>query len=229
MRAVSKKTRHMTLITPSQLAALAKVKTRQVQRILDRGTPDLGASRTPGGHWVIPDTPEIRKWAKNHRRWKRVRHAITPPDPVDDNVVTHHENGKLSWRDGVTIGEWRKAHVRLMPRKRRFTAWRKASVKYAIARWGIEVVADAVVQMEMDLGIEMKEKPVDINAPDKSKAIINIHGISLGFDIWHRKMRDEIETWGADKLDLAIEMLGHQARVHAELVAKRQALTKRKS
>jgi len=61
----------MTLISTAKLAELSGLRKRQVQRILERGTPDLGATRAPGGHWVIPDTPKVRRWAKNYQRWQR--------------------------------------------------------------------------------------------------------------------------------------------------------------
>jgi hypothetical protein len=61
----------MSHLTTQQLADLAGITKRQTQRVLDRGTPDLGASRTDGGHWVIPDTAAVRSWAKDHQRWRR--------------------------------------------------------------------------------------------------------------------------------------------------------------
>jgi hypothetical protein len=73
---------HMTLISTAQLAVIAGLKTRQIQRLLDKGVPGLGATKSEGGHWLIPDTAAVRKWAKNHRRWKRptVKPGINPAD-----------------------------------------------------------------------------------------------------------------------------------------------------
>jgi hypothetical protein len=72
----------MTLISTTQLAVIAGLRTRQIQRLLDKGVPGLGATKSEGGHWIIPDTPAVRKWAKNHRRWKRptVKPGLNPAD-----------------------------------------------------------------------------------------------------------------------------------------------------
>jgi hypothetical protein len=60
----------MSHLTTSQLAAAAGITRRQVQRILDAGdVPELGAIRTPGGHWRIPASPAATKWAKGFNRW----------------------------------------------------------------------------------------------------------------------------------------------------------------
>ena len=69
-------------LSSKKLAEIARMTTRQVQRILDRATPDLGATRTPGGHWIIPDTPEVRRWAKNHEKWKGDVVGITLKDQI---------------------------------------------------------------------------------------------------------------------------------------------------
>ena len=58
-----------------------------------------------------------------------------------------------------------------------------------------------------------------VEALDKSHAIITIEGMSLSFDLWHRRMQRRIELWDTDKIDKVIELLSRQARVHAELVA----------
>jgi hypothetical protein len=209
----------MSHLSTNQLAELASLTKRQVQRVLEKGVPDLGATRTPGRHWIIPDTPAIRKWAKNHRRWKR---GDEPPLIIDSDTATIKKDGTIVFNDWVTKKKWHETHLKFMPLKKHLPLL-KASRQYAIARWGAKFVAESEVEMEFALGIE--EKP-NLNPPDKSKAIINIHGISLSFDVWHRKVRDDIETWGVNKLDLAIELLDHTARVHAELVARRDQLTK---
>jgi hypothetical protein len=60
----------MSHLTTSQLAAKAGITRRQLQRLLDGGdVPELGAVRTPGGHWRIPDSPAATKWAKGFKRW----------------------------------------------------------------------------------------------------------------------------------------------------------------
>ncbi len=223
----------MTLISTAQLAVIAGLKTRQIQRLLDQGVPGIGATKSAGGHWVIPDTAAVRKWAKNHRRWKRppVKRAaggrgaaIVPEAPTDNHAVTHHAAGKLTWREGTSKEEWYELHLKFMPRKRGFTAWRRASEKYACERWGVEFVADAEVQMEIAMGIPVHLPKPRLNPADKSRSFLSIEGISARFMLWHRKMVAEIDTWDASRLDRAIQLLEPQAQVHAELVALRQAL-----
>lgn len=58
-----------------------------------------------------------------------------------------------------------------------------------------------------------------VEALDKSHGIITIEGMSLSFDLWHRRMSPVIKTWSAGQIDRAIELLSRPARVHAELVA----------
>jgi hypothetical protein len=76
----------MSLLTTAQLAELAGITKRQLQRILDAGKVDLGARRTPGGHWEIPDTLTARRWAKRHQRWKRPSTGIQL-NPADKSRV----------------------------------------------------------------------------------------------------------------------------------------------
>jgi hypothetical protein len=128
----------MSHLSSKQLAELARITTRQAQRILERGTPNLGATRTPGGHWIIPDTPEVRRWARKHQRWKRGGSA----------------------------------------------------------------------------------KKSGLNSKDKSYAIVTIEGVHQSFELWHRKMRDEIPRWNKWKVERAIELVEPMARLHAELVAR---------
>lgn len=103
----------MSLLTTSQLADLAGITRRQAQRILDRGTPNLGARRTPGGHWEIPDSGAVRKWARNHRRWARNDggKAINPPGKGGAIVTIQGINqGFQLWKRNVgpAIGRWNK-------------------------------------------------------------------------------------------------------------------------
>ena len=128
----------MSHLSSKQLAELARITTRQAQRILERGTPNLGATRTPGGHWIIPDTPALRKWARKHQRWKRGGSA----------------------------------------------------------------------------------KKSGLNPKDKSYGIVTIEGMSMSFELWQRKMRDEIARWDKRRIERAIELVEHMARLHAELLAR---------
>lgn len=58
-----------------------------------------------------------------------------------------------------------------------------------------------------------------VDTLDKSYVINSIEGMSLSFDLWHRRMSPVIQTWSAEQIDRAIELLSRPARVHAELVA----------
>ena len=122
----------------------------------------------------------------------------------------------------ATQDDWLTIHSRLIHAKRYAAAWLKRSREFATDQWGIEFVADAEVQMEMNLGIEAKDKPATLNPPDKTKAIINIEGIHQSFVLWERKMHDEIETWGNDKLTRALELLEPMER-RAKAIRERLA------
>jgi hypothetical protein len=58
----------MSHLPTAQIAVLSGITKRQVQRLLVSGEIP-GAERTPGGHWRVPDTKELRRWAKNFQRW----------------------------------------------------------------------------------------------------------------------------------------------------------------
>ncbi|MFZ9938157.1 MAG: hypothetical protein ACO3JG_14040 [Luteolibacter sp.] len=123
----------MSLLTTAQLAEMAGITKRQLQRILDAKKVDLGARRTPGGHWEIPDTLTVRRWAKRHRRWKRPSTGI------------------------------------------------------------------------------------QLNPGDKSRVLVTIEGISCSFNLWHRKMADEIPQWNERQMEAALQLMDEQARVHAQI------------
>jgi hypothetical protein len=112
----------MSLLTSSQLAELARITRRQAQRILDRGTPDLGARRTPGGHWEIPDTPPVRAWARHHRKWKRgggAKMSLINPSDKSTAIVTI---------EGISQS---------------FLLWRRKMAS-AIPSWGIKKIERAI-------------------------------------------------------------------------------------
>jgi len=108
---------HMSHLSSKQLAELARITTRQAQRILDRGTPNLGATRTAGGHWIIPDTPEVRRWAREHQRWKgRLRQ---PHEKLEDHITPEFLNWvneqmangpELNLPDDLTPEAWAEIH-----------------------------------------------------------------------------------------------------------------------
>jgi hypothetical protein len=110
----------MSHLSSKQLADLARLTTRQVQRILERGTPNLGATRTPGGHWIIPDTPEVRRWAREHERWKgRPRQ---PQGKLEDHITPEllnwvnkqMANGpELNFPNDLTPEAWAEIHNKI--------------------------------------------------------------------------------------------------------------------
>lgn len=126
---------------------------------------------------------------------------------TENNTVTLNQDGTLAFKDGITKDEWFEAHRKLLHAKRYAAAWLKASQAYAIAAWGMEFAADAVAQIELDLGIEVGDQPVNLNPLDKSRSFLSIDGISARFMLWERKMHDEIETWDAIKLKRALDLL----------------------
>jgi hypothetical protein len=110
----------MSHLSSKQLADLARLTTRQVQRILERGTPNLGATRTPGGQWIIPDTPEVRRWAREHERWKgRPRQ---PQGKLEDHITPEllnwvnkqMANGpELNFPNDLTPEAWAEIHNKI--------------------------------------------------------------------------------------------------------------------
>ena len=136
----------MTHLSTHQLAELAGITKRQIQKILESEVLNIGASRTPGGHWIIPDSPAVRRWAKGHHRWRRgglPKANINPPSP-------------------------------------------------------------------------------------KGIQFVSIESVAFQFKYWQRKMSPRFKQWDADCLDRAIGLLEPQAQVHAELVARRDALERGK-
>jgi len=137
--------------------------------------------------------------------------------------VTLAADGSIVFRDGLSNAEWYEVHRRLMHTKEHASKWLKQSREYGTNHYGLDYVAEAEVQIEMDLGFVAKDKPATLNPPDKTKAIINIEGIHQSFVLWERKMHDEIETWGSDKLTRALELLEpmeRQARAIRERLAQ---------
>jgi hypothetical protein len=115
--------------------------------------------------------------------------------------------------DGINIPKdttqegWTEIHKGILTCKRAAGKWLSQSRKWATAQWGIDYVADTEIQLEMDMGIEFKDKPASLNPPDKSTAIVTIEGISMSFALWSRKMGPEIEQWDRDKLTRALDLL----------------------
>jgi hypothetical protein len=57
----------MSHIPTSELAALTGYSKRQIQRMAENGEIPK-AQRNPGGHWVIPDSKQVRRWIACHRK-----------------------------------------------------------------------------------------------------------------------------------------------------------------
>lgn len=113
----------------------------------------------------------------------------------------------LAIPDSTTQQGWTDLHSAIITCKRAAGKWLSQSRKWATERWGVDFVAETEVQLELSLGIEAKDKPANLNAPDKSKAIVTIEGIAQSFNLWHRKMVTEIDTWDNDRLTRALELL----------------------
>ncbi len=71
------------------MAALTGFEKRHVQRLAVAGQIP-GAVRTDGGHWKIPDTPEVRRWCQSVKR-ARVLSAVPKRAgrAGHDNYVPH--------------------------------------------------------------------------------------------------------------------------------------------
>lgn len=64
----------MSHIATAELARLTGYEKRHVQRLAVAGQIP-GAVRTDGGHWRVPDSPEVRKWCQAVKR-ARVLSAV---------------------------------------------------------------------------------------------------------------------------------------------------------
>ena len=107
----------------------------------------------------------------------------------------------------ATQEQWQDIHRTILLCRKASRVWLKQSRDFAAERWGAEYVATAEEQMELALGLpEPVEKP-QLNPADKSKAIVTIEGICQMFDLWQRKMRDEIEQWDRPRLEKALALV----------------------
>lgn len=127
---------------------------------------------------------------------------------AEETPFQFRPDGTLAMPQEATQEEWAAMHGRLITAKRFAKAWIKHSREWATAKWGMDFVATAEVQMEMALGIESPEKPADLNPQDKSSAIIMIEGISQSFAVWQRKMAPEIEEWDRPRLQKFLDLVG---------------------
>lgn len=118
------------------------------------------------------------------------------------------KEGKLALPDGMPASDWAEIHRTLMDCKRAAKQWVKDSRTYAEKRYGLELVAEVEVQYELNLGIEPpKEEQPKLNPPGKASVFVSIEGIAQQFQMWERKMDDEIQTWDRPKLSRALDYL----------------------
>lgn len=131
--------------------------------------------------------------------------------------------GNLFTLDGLKIPDntdqdtWREIHKDILKCKAAASKWLNQSRKFAIGKWGEKYVAEAEVQLEFRLGLQQpKEKP-RLNPDDKSRALLNIEGISQSFSLWKRKMSSEIPYWTRAHKERALELLEPIAQQYKEI------------
>jgi len=126
----------------------------------------------------------------------------------------------ISIPDETTQEQWTEIHRTILTAKRAAGKWVSQSRKWASERWGVDFVAETEVQLELALGIESKDKPANLNPPDKSRAIVTIEGISQSFAMWHRKMADDVEQWDRERCEKALALVEPLAEFAARLREK---------
>jgi hypothetical protein len=104
-------------------------------------------------------------------------------------------DGRLIPNPDVTFEQWKYSHNELLRMGKYLKSYIKQSVDFAVDKFGLEETAYAVAHMETGLGIEDKSTKSGINPNDKSKAIVTIESVRMGFDLWYRKMDPEIDNW----------------------------------
>ena len=121
----------------------------------------------------------------------------------------------------ITEDAWAEMHRTILLCRASSRLWLRQSRDYASTRWGVDYVAKAEMQMELDLGLpEPKPDSPTLNPEDKSR-VITIEGISQSFAFWYRKMAPEIEQWDRERLTKAlalIEPIEAQAKRMRELL-----------
>lgn len=114
---------------------------------------------------------------------------------------------------GVTINpdatreEWMAIHRDILVCKNAASKWLTQSRDFATKRWGAEFMADTELQLELDLGLSLPAEKPTLNPTDKTTAIVTIEGLSQKFQLWERKMSDDIGKWDRDRLERALELL----------------------
>lgn len=138
-------------------------------------------------------------------------------------LTTITKDKQLVIPDDTTAEQWADIHGSIMLAKRMAGKWIKASREYGEKHFGLDYVAETEVQMEFTLGIETKDKDQGSNAPDKSKAIVTIEGITQSFKLWQRKIADDFDRWDKDRLTRALTMLEPMESQAAEIRRRLQA------
>jgi hypothetical protein len=126
--------------------------------------------------------------------------------------------------ESTTKQQWTDLHTRIILAKKMAGKWLKTSRLFGEKKYGLDYVGEVEVQAELDLGIEMKEKPENGNASDKSKAIVTIEGISQSFKLWQRKIKDDFQNWDKLRLEKALDLLEPIEKQAKEIREKLDAL-----
>jgi hypothetical protein len=107
----------------------------------------------------------------------------------------------------MTQEQWTDTHQRILMAKRYAGKWLSESRKIGTKLFGLDYVAEVEVQLELSLGLPDKEESKQLNANDKSRAIVTIEGIAQSFSMWQRKVASDIEAWDRDKITKALDLL----------------------
>lgn len=113
--------------------------------------------------------------------------------------------------ENITKQDWTALHGQLLLCKRAAAKWLQQSRDYSTGKWGLEYTADTEAQLELDLGIALPTEKPALNPSDKTTAIVTIEGLSQKFQLWERKMHDDIEAWDRDRLQRALDLLSPMA------------------
>ena len=122
-------------------------------------------------------------------------------------LITTTNDNDLVFSSDSTKEQWAEQHCRIILAKRMAGKWLKTSRDFGQKHYGLEFVAETEVQMELLLGDDTKDKEPSNNAPDKSKGIVTIEGITQSFKLWERKVSDDIDNWNEDRLGRALKLL----------------------
>lgn len=108
----------MSHIPTAELADLTGYSKRQIQRFATAGQIP-GAKRSVGGHWLIEDTPDVRRWIDCHRKVempgipKEVSGSLSPEDTYQLAKEIHIKANSLrraldraTWFQGHPIWTW---------------------------------------------------------------------------------------------------------------------------